>query len=323
MVHDVLKRPGRDVVGEVEPVDVGLILPLRQLCCGARAVADDHRTETADADPLGQLPHRPHLVLPAGSLLEGLHGGLDGVGLHITDGLVEIETAEVQPHPARHQHQRAFGVHVLGELVVLRLGGLLARSGDNRLHRKDAHAVGVASRLDGGLPNPLHRFSGELLGGWVDEHRLSVLAGEGPAPRGGARLVDHRGALRGRLYDADPGGLEVFAVVLDAVNLRRVGEDAGGLISHDGVVLPGAFQQLIDHLQVLIGVIVAGVVLHLVVLAHILGGRGQIAGHHVPPHPTAGQMIQGPQAAGKRVGVLIGGAGSDAEPEILGDCCHS
>ena len=40
-----------------------------------------------------RVPHRPDLVFAAGGLLEGLHGGLDRVGLHVADGLILVELA--------------------------------------------------------------------------------------------------------------------------------------------------------------------------------------------------------------------------------------
>ena len=79
------------------------------------------------------------------------------------------------------------------------------------------------------------------------------------------------------------------------------------------VVFPRAFQQLVDHFEVLVGVVVALVVLHLVFLAHVAGGRGQVPGDDVPAHAALGQVVQGGQAAGERVRVLVGGARGDAE----------
>ena len=57
-----------------------------------------------------------------------------------------------------------------------------------------------------------------------------------------------------------PGHLEVLALVLDRVHLGGVGVVGALGVGADGVVLPGALPQLVEHLHVLVGDVVAVVV---------------------------------------------------------------
>jgi hypothetical protein len=55
------------------------------------------------------------------------------------------------------------------------------------------------------------------------------------------------------------GNLEVLALMTDLVDFARVGEQAGLAVAHR-TVLPAALEQLVQHLQVLVGVVVASIV---------------------------------------------------------------
>jgi hypothetical protein len=104
--------------------------------------------------------------------------------------------------------------------------------------------------------------------------------------------------------------------------LPRVGEDAALAVLDHRVVLPGALPELVEHLDVLVGVVVAVVVRELVLLAHVARGAGQVAGHDVPSDPAPGEVVERAQSAGERIGVLERGAGRDAEAQVLGDRGH-
>lgn len=83
------------------------------------------------------------------------------------------------------------------------------------------------------------------------------------------------------------------SLMADVVHLVGVGEDAPCGIANDGVILPGALPQLVEHLQVLVGVVVAGIVRGLVGLSHIARRGGQIPRDHVPSDPASGEVIEG------------------------------
>ena len=115
---------------------------------------------------------------------------------------------------------------------------------------------------------------------------------------------------------------EVRAGVPDVVDLVGVGEHAALAVADDRVVLPGAFPQLVEHLEVLVGVVVAGVVRGLVGLAHVARRGGQIAGDDVPADAAVGEVVQRRHPPGERVRMLEPGPGGDAEAEVLGHQRH-
>lgn len=63
-----------------------------------------------------------------------------------------------------------------------------------------------------------------------------------------------------------------LALVLDLVHLVRPGIEALLAVVDHGVVFPTAFPELVQHLQVFVGLVVAAVVLDLLLEAHGLGG---------------------------------------------------
>ena len=131
-----------------------------------------------------------------------------------------------------------------------------------------------------------------------------MLGGELPSARRGAGLIQHRRALRRRL--AQVNGIEpvVVSLVLDAMHLRRIGEDAARAIAQHRVVLPASFPELVDHLHIFVGDIVAVVMRGLLVLAGAAGGAVEIAGHHVPADPALGEMVERRHPPRERVGRL-------------------
>ncbi|MNZ94136.1 hypothetical protein D3C78_1132370 [compost metagenome] len=120
----------------------------------------------------------------------------------------------------------------------------------------------------------------------------------------------------------EAGHLEVLAVVLDLVDLGRVGEQAALAVAYHRVLLPAALEQLVEHLQVFVGVVVALVVAAQRLLAEVARAAVQVGGDDVPADAALGQMVQGGEAAGERIRVLEGERGGQAEAEVLGDQCH-
>ncbi len=151
----------------------------------------------------------------------------------------------------------------------------------------------------------------------ADEHRLGVPGGELPAGVRAAGLVDHRGALPGRLRQVRPGHLVVLADVVDVAHLRGIGVDPVVPVLDHRVVVPGPLPQLVEHVQVLVGDLVAVVVLHLVVVAEVARGVGQVRGDHVPADPPLGQMVQCGHPAGEGERRLVGGGEGGREAEVL------
>src|SRR5689334_994906 len=73
---------------------------------------------------------------------------------------------------------------------------------------------------------------------------------------------------------AQMNGVEtvVLALVLDAVNFRRIGEDAASAIAHRRIILPASFPQLVDDLHIFIGNVVAVIMRRLLVFTGGFGG---------------------------------------------------
>ena len=156
----------------------------------------------------------------------------------------------------------------------------------------------------------------------VDEDALGVRGGEcAPAFRG-ARLVQHRRALRRRLRQVDRVHLVVLAVVLHAMDARRIGVQPRVAIAQHGAVLPASFPELVDDLHVFLGQVVAAVVLRLLGQAHAARGAVEIAGDDVPADATLGQMVERRHAAGEGIGRLVGQVAGDAKAEIARGVGH-
>src|SRR5699024_6972158 len=134
---------------------------------------------------------------------------------------------------------------------------------------------------------------------------------EGAAACRGTCLVDDRGPLCRRFGYGSTGYLEEFALVSNVMNLGVVSEHTGFAVDLDGTVFPAAFQELINTVEVVVGVIVATIMFHLVSIAHIAGSRWQIAGHHVPTNTAIREVIESCQATGKRERMLVGGPRSN------------
>ncbi|OEI67391.1 hypothetical protein Cus16_2991 [Curtobacterium sp. ER1/6] len=321
-LDDVLPRAGGHGVRQVEPVDVGLLLDVDQPLGDGRSRPDGHRPEPADRGVLGDVPDRP--VRPVLPRRRGQVRGrrLDRVRLDVAERLVEVVLRQVDAHPPRVEHERALGRRVRQVVAVLRLRGLVGLVGDDGQQRVDLRRVPVAAGGLEGVADLPHRGRELRDRRRTDEDGLGVLRSETDPAGRCARLVDDGAPLHGRLRQVDAGHVEVRAVVLDRVDLRGVGEDARLAVLDDGVVLPRPLPQLVEHLEVLVGHVVAVVVAQLVGVAHVPGGTRQVPGDDVPADAALRQVVERRHAPRERIGVLVRGPRSDAEAEVLGHRCH-
>ncbi len=159
-------------------------------------------------------------------------------------------------------------------------------------------------------------------GGAAGEHHFGVASGELGAGRRAGGLEQHRGALPRGLAEVRPGDPEVLADVVDVAHLGRVGVDAPLAVGDHRVVVPGAFPELVEHVQVFVGDLVAAVVGHLVVQAEVARGVGQVGGDDVPADAAAGQVVEGAHAPGEGEGRLVGGGEGGAEAQVAGHRGH-
>lgn len=82
------------------------------------------------------------------------------------------------------------------------------------------------------------------------------------------------------------------------------------------IVSPAAFEQLVQHLQVFIGLVVAAVVLGLVLQAHGAGGAVEVTGDDVPADPAIAQVVKGGKPPGEQVRRLVGEVGGQAKAQV-------
>ena len=106
-------------------------------------------------------------------------------------------------------------------------------------------------------------------------------------------------------------------LVPDPMHLARIGIKAARAVAQNRVVLPAAFPELVHHLHIFFGSVVALVVLDLLRQAHAARRAVEIAGDDVPADPPAGEMVQRRHAAGEEIGRLIGEVGGHAEADCF------
>lgn len=84
-------------------------------------------------------------------------------------------------------------------------------------------------------------------------------------------------------------------LMTDVVHLVRIGADTARRIADDGVVFPGTFPQIVEHLQVLGGVVVSGVLCALAdgrLIAGVVDVLGaKYVGDEQPVEPTAFRQL--------------------------------
>ena len=170
-------------------------------------------------------------------------------------------------------------------------------------HRAGAHLVHLD--LGRGLVLP------------ADKHALGMSPGELQATLRTAGLEQHRRALRRRLAEVITLHLIELAGVLHLVHLLRLGVDPPGRIVEHRVVFPAAFPEFVEHLQVLVGLVVAPVMFDLLLEAHGPGGAVEITGDDVPADPPTAQMVERRHPPGKQVRRLVSEVGGQAEAEVF------
>lgn len=181
--------------------------------------------------------------------------------------------------------------------------------------------VGVAAgRGDLGLDVGVELLG--LLQGLVgDEDRLGVLGRERPALLGGAGLHEQRVALDRPRHVERPGHAEVRAHVVDGAQPGRVAPHAGLLVTDLVVVGPGV-PQLRGDVEELVGPLVAGRLERPVrqreVGGLLLGGGGD----DVPAGAPAGDVVDGGEAAGQRVGLVVRRGGRRDQADAAGGARH-
>src|SRR5690625_3684033 len=83
--HNVFECSGGDVIGQVEPVNIGFVLDVDESFGDGLAGTNEDRSEATNANPFGKFPNGPLFAI-AGGLEERLGGRSNRIGLDVTDG---------------------------------------------------------------------------------------------------------------------------------------------------------------------------------------------------------------------------------------------
>ena len=243
--------------------------------------------------------------------LEALQLGLrpiDHQGIGRQPRQIEVEVGRKDRHAALGRHQAV--------VLLLQRARLGLRRADDRLQaEQDLAFLGISAEL-GHPALDIREIGRRILGPRLDrEDCIGVLGREVTALRRCSGLQDRRAILR-RAHDVErPARLEEAPCVLDAVNLRRIGED-GMLAVHDHGILVPARPELAAHLDVLVRAIVPGVgvrPLRAEVGIEVAVDRGD----DVPAGSASRQMVDRRPEPRCVEGMAVAGGEGGAETDVL------
>ena len=119
-----------------------------------------------------------------------------------------------------------------------------------------------------------------------------------------------------------PARLEELPVVIEPLDLGRIGKPAALLVDEQRAVFPGI--PVAEHdFHEFIGAVVAQIMLEMRVLAHVVGFAVVDRGDHVPGGAAAGHQVEGGEAARDVERFVIGGRAGRGEAELFGRPCPS
>ena len=237
--------------------------------------------------------------------------------MQILQHLIRLILAEINPRPAGEQRQRAFITDVLLIFLPFRLRLAVGVANNYRLQIEDQNAVRIAPGLSRPAANIRHRLLQQHFRRRSDEDAFGMAGGELFAAAGRSRLIQYRCALRGWLAEVDPRHGKELSLMVNGMDFPRIAEDLALSVAQHRPVLPASLQQFVDHLQILIGIVIAGVVVGLSLLADIARPALQIGGDDVPAHPPFGQMVERRQTTGEGVRMLKRQRGGQTEAQML------
>ncbi|MNO49049.1 hypothetical protein D3C76_393930 [compost metagenome] len=88
------------------------------------------------------------------------------------------------------------------------------------------------------------------------------------------------------------------------------------------IVVPAFLPELVQHLQVFLGQVIALVVAQLARQAQVARGAVEVAGDDVPADPAIAQVVERGHAPGEGVGVFVGQRKGDTKTQVLGHPGH-
>ena len=249
---------------------------------------------------------------------EQLHAALPAFAQgQFGEGFVERIFAQVDARQSRQQAQADDGVDQVLQLVVARLGFFLGGADDGHDAGQDQQFVVAAAMLrQAGLQAAVERLrAGQCLlrreyqFGRGGRQFLAILAGAG--------LHQHGIALHRALGLQCAAQLEVFAFVLQHLQLGRVEEIAAGLVEQIRIVAQ-AVPQALDDIDVFARALVALRVRHLRGQAEAFRLPVGARGDEVPAGATAADMVERGELARQVERVQIGDGGGGDQADMLG-----
>ncbi|MNL04725.1 hypothetical protein D3C87_1253000 [compost metagenome] len=250
-------------------------------------------------------------------VLQVFGGGLDRVAFHVLDRLVDFILGKIDPGGRREVRNTRLGTGVAQVFGVLLPAKLFGGANDHVQPHEHLDVLGIAPGRGGAGAHLVHLSLGRCLGLAADEHALGMSPGEQQPAIRAASLEQHRRALRRGFAEVITLDLIELALVLDLVHFVRLRVDPLLRIVEYRAVFPTAFQEFVEHLQVLVGLVITTVMLDLFAQAHGLGGAVEIAGDDVPADTPATQVIQRRQAAGEQIRGFVGEISGQAETEVF------
>ena len=185
--------------------------------------------------------------------------------------------------------------------VLLGFELLQPRAFARRLHRDVDDRMGEEEHLDVvGIAPDLHGTAAHFVAiglhaldatAALGDDRVGPARGEALAARRAAGLADRHAALRRARRIQGTAALEVFALVVDRMNLAAVGEHRDFAVQHHGVGLP-RLPQPGHHLGEFVGDIVTLIVRIVLVAPVILRGAVVAAGHAVPADAALRHVVE-------------------------------
>ncbi|BAK11638.1 hypothetical protein PAJ_1558 [Pantoea ananatis AJ13355] len=301
-IDDISKGFMREGIGQIKAIHVRLLHPALQFIGNGFCAAHQQGAKAANAHPVGHVLHRPFtLRIGCG---EALYNRLNGIGMQMLKNLVGLVLTEIDAGPAGDQRQCAFMADIAFVILPLGLGRFIGFPHNDRLHIENQNTARIATGLLCTTTYISHGFLQQHFRRRGNKYALGVLCGEGFTAAGCACLIQHRRALGRRLTQMNARYLEKRSLMINGVHLIGIAENMTLAIAYHGIILPTAFQQLVYHLQIFVGVVITRIVAGLADLSQIAGSAFQIGGNDIPADPTFGQMIQRRHAPGKRIGML-------------------
>jgi hypothetical protein len=114
----------------------------------------------------------------------------------------------------------------------------------------------------------------------------------------------------------------VVPFMVDLADLLGLSEHAAFAVADDGIIVPAALPELVNHLHVLVGYVVTQIVAGLLVETGALSSAFEVACDDIPTSPAFRQMVQRRHAPGKLKRRLVGKRPGDAESQMLSHIRH-